>query len=537
MKKIIFIICVLFVTAGCESILKEESLTILTPGQFYKTKQGMESLVKSCYSYMKDISCGNSSTQMLSLTTKGTDIFQDAGTGFPFDDYTLTASRAELQRLWDNNYKAINACNYVTSYMDKVEGMDEATKKVRLAEARFLRAYYYYLLVMNFGPVHLSLEATEGVETEANRTPVAQVFDAILADLDYAVQNLPAKQTDYGRIDVYGAKHFYTIVLMSDERSSQAHYQKAADYAVSVIKESSYALMPSRFDVFNENFNKNKEVIWAVQTPENEALATGGNQMHLMFISRYELGIPGIVRSTEYGRPYRVVRPTQFMLDLYDEKIDTRYQAYWKDTWIANVAAPAKGINVGDTALHYPKYAWSKEKIQSKKFMVFNPEFSTSYGTGFNRVNGTYFPSLIKFIDTKRASMNETRGTRDWFVFRLAETYLLASEAYLKLGDKTKAAEYMNVLRKASAYPGKEALMEVKPDQMTIDFILDERGRELCGEHQRWIDLKRTGKLIERVSKYNQFAKIMKPEHLLRPIPQSQIDRTSNKYEQNPGYN
>jgi hypothetical protein len=225
------------------------------------------------------------------------------------------------------------------------------------------------------------------------------------------------------------------------------------------------------------------------------------------------------------------------MLDLYDEKIDTRYSAYWKDTWISNIDAPNNGIFVGDTALHYPKYAWSKEKILTKKYLIFNPEFSENLGGNFKRVNGTYFPSLIKFIDTKRPSMNEMRGTRDWIVFRLAETYLLASEAYVRLNDKTKAAQYMNVLRKASAYPGKESDMEVTPAQMTMDFVLDESAREMCGEMWRWIDLKRTGKLIERVSAHNQFAKNMKPEHLLRPIPQSQIDRTSNEYPQNPGYN
>lgn len=538
MKKLIYILLVLIVSAtGCEQILKEDPKTILTPGQFYKTKQGMESLVKACYSYLKDITCGNSSLQMLALTAKGTDIFMDAGTGTPFDDYTITPSRNELQRLWDNNYKAINACNYVTRYMPEVTGMDEAQKNIRLAEARFLRAYYYYWLVMNYGPVHFTLEATEGVQTEANRTPVNDIFDAIIADLEFAVQNLPTKQNDYGRIDVYGAKHFYSKVLMSDERSSTAQYQKAADLTLSIINESSYGLLAKRADVFNHDNQKNKEIIWAVQTPEDESLATGGNQMHLHFISRYELGIPGMTRSIEYGRPYRVVRPTQFMLNLYDEKIDTRYSTYWKDMWIANVNAPAKGIKIGDTALYYPKYALTKEQIQARKYMVFNPENSTNYGTGFNRVNGTYFPSLIKFIDTKRPSMNETRGTRDWFVFRVAETYLLLSEAYVRLGDKDKAAQYINVLRRACAYPGKEADMEVQPSQVTMDFILDESARELCGEHTRWIDLKRTGKLIERVSAHNPFAKNMKPEHLLRPIPQSQIDRTSNEYPQNPGYN
>jgi starch-binding outer membrane protein, SusD/RagB family len=537
MKKIIFFFTIVVFLTSCTDILLEEPQTILTPSGFYKTKNGMESLVKSCYSYMKEITCGGPSANNLKIMEVGTDIFTDAGTGVPYDDYTITASRNEIKGLWDNSYKAINACNYVTTFIDDVEDMDEARKKVVLAEARFLRAFYYYQLVMHFGPVHLSLDATVGVETEANRTPEDQIFDAIKADLEYAVENLPGKQSNYGRIDLYGAKHFFSKVLMSDKRSGTTEFQKAADLATSVINESGYGLVASRFDVHNENNPKNKEIIWSVQIPEDEALATGGNQIHLHFLSRYELNVPGITRSTEYGRPFRVLRPTKFMLDLYDEKIDTRYSAYWKDTWISNINAPNNGIFVGDTALHYPKYAWSKEKILSKKYLIFNPEFSENFGGNFKRVNGTYYPSLIKFIDTKRPSMNEMRGTRDWIVFRLAETYLLASEAYVRLNDKTKAAQYMNVLRKASAYPGKESDMEVTPAQMTMDFVLDESAREMCGEMWRWIDLKRTGKLIERVSAHNQFAKNMKPEHLLRPIPQSQIDRTSNEYPQNPGYN
>ena len=130
------------------------------------------------------------------------------------------------------------------------------------------------------------------------------------------------------------------------------------------------------------------------------------------------------------------------------------------------------------------------------------------------------------------------RGSRDWVVLRLAETYLFASEAYMKAGDMDKAVEYMNVLRRASALPGKETEMEITAADLDIDFILDERGRELCGELWRWFDLGRTNKLYERITKYNNLAAgKMQEYHQLRPIPQSQIDRTSNEYPQNPGYN
>ena len=82
--------------------------------------------------------------------------------------------------------------------------------------------------------------------------------------------------------------------------------------------------------------------------------------------------------------------------------------------------------------------------------------------------------------------------------------------------------------------------MEIKPEQLTLDFILDERARELGGEQQRWFDLKRTDKLLERVKAYNPDAKVnIKEHHLLRPIPQTQLDAliTKDEFGQNAGYN
>lgn len=82
--------------------------------------------------------------------------------------------------------------------------------------------------------------------------------------------------------------------------------------------------------------------------------------------------------------------------------------------------------------------------------------------------------------------------------------------------------------------------MEVAAADMNLDFILDERARELSGELTRWTDLVRTGKLLERVNKYNPVAKLnIKDFHILRPIPQDQIDRTKGgaaSFPQNTGY-
>jgi hypothetical protein len=122
-------------------------------------------------------------------------------------------------------------------------------------------------------------------------------------------------------------------------------------------------------------------------------------------------------------------------------------------------------------------------------------------------------------------------------MMRLAETYLIASEAYMRAGDMVNAVNYMNILRRAAAFPGQEAEMEITAADLNIDFILDERARELCGEFQNRNDLVRTGKFFERVNAHNPDATgNVKPFHIYRPIPQIQIDRASNQYAQNEGY-
>ena len=128
---------------------------------------------------------------------------------------------------------------------------------------------------------------------------------------------------------------------------------------------------------------------------------------------------------------------------------------------------------------------------------------------------------------------------------RLGEAYLIAAEAYLMQNDKTNAAKMIKTLRSrpGTIKPGFEADMAVSENDMTIDFILDERARELAGEYVRWTDLKRTHKLIEYVKAYQedpvQASNLQGPDgkyKILRPIPQKAIDLNKAEIQQNPGY-
>jgi hypothetical protein len=138
---------------------------------------------------------------------------------------------------------------------------------------------------------------------------------------------------------------------------------------------------------------------------------------------------------------------------------------------------------------------------------------------------------------------------RPYILFRFAECYLICAEAAIKGGATTAdAAAMINVLRTRAAlkdrqtpaeYAAAVVAQQVTPAQMTIDFLLDERTRELFAEDCRWWDLSRTQKLVQRVQQYNaEAAAGVQPFNMLRPIPQSQIDLVTEgpPYPQNPGY-
>jgi len=149
------------------------------------------------------------------------------------------------------------------------------------------------------------------------------------------------------------------------------------------------------------------------------------------------------------------------------------------------------------------------------------------------------WPNMQKHYDALRSSINAPDGRRDFPVLRLGEMYLIAAEAAFMQSKNGVAADRINTLRERAIIPGKEAEMLVLESDIDLDFILDERARELGGEMHRWYDLKRTGKLLERVRLYNSEAAVnIKDMHLVRPLPQTQIDRVTNPgdFLQNPGY-
>lgn len=376
-----------------------------------------------------------------------------------------------------------------------------------------------------------------------------------------------------------------------------ADFDAAVAYADKII--DAYPLAANYSDLFPKRSNnplaqytgaqndKNAEIIFAVQynsdvlTNKTDAAFTvdpaGGNDLHSKFGPSGE-AFPGSKgRTTDYNRCLGVHQVTTAAYRMFDPDNDTRYAHVFVSTGYAITAVtnfkplplskPTLTFNIkaGDTVIicrpwNNPATALTDRGIDvggTKNYSVVNTD---EYGGGYPIDNSglpVQAPLMWKFWQPGIA-YGDAFGTFNECIFRSAEAYLIAAEAIVKggKGGKLGTADvyYNKVLDRAlGTKKGTDPKCAAAPEDqksltaasyratatnVTIDLILDERARELMGEYSRWFDLKRTGKLVERIKKYNPWTKgqVISDKHNLRPIPQAEIDLSFPAISQNPGY-
>lgn len=568
MKNKIYLLTLLmiaFVSQSCEDYLTEDLVSDVSASSYYTTASGFEDAVKATYSWMKVF---YGPERGFTMSVFGTDTYTNGADGghksFNRYDGAFDATESYVRDAWGDFFKGINQANAV---INRAEGLDiaEADKTSRIAEVRFLRAYYYFILTSHYGDVHLSLEETEGIEVEANRTSVADIYNqAIIPDLEFAIANLPAAQSDFGRATKPAAEFLLGKVLLRRSYKSFAEGNdagRAEGLFNNVINNYDFDLVDDFLDLFTIGNEQNSEIIWSVQNSKSqvdEGVDGEGHRGHLYFLMQYD-NRAGMQRDITNGRPWKRFRPTVYTLGLWDRSIDTRYDKTFKHAFLANneptiptwTSEEASAGHVESGLVGQPKYAlgdtaifipgpqfddnWSDDRIAKTRYAVytFRNEYCPDCGPNQERI----FPPLNKWIDNTRPDRQKTQGQKDFILMRLADAYLLSAEAKLQQGNTAGAAEDINVVRRRSAVPGQESAIEISGGDVDLDFMLDERGRELVGEAHRWMDLTRTNTLVDRVQRYNlQGGPNIKDYHSLRPIPQSQLDRTLGGYAQNPGY-
>lgn len=508
------------------------------------TPEGIEAATNGTYTYNQKL---YGKEQGYALLEMGTDIWTggansgNSGTNGIYPQPTLMNYQGLISdnvwvksNLWQPCYAGINLVNTALKNIGTA-GVEATKAPILEAELRFMRAWYYWHLVESFGDIPFTLEPTESIVTIANRTPVDQVYEQIFSDLQYAVDNAPSSNTDYGKITKPIAEAFSARVYLTRGR-----YEEALTYAQHVMNNYGYSLMPNYADLWKMDNEKNGEIIWGLNYSTNLEFNDGSNVGHSMYLMEYDTQ-PGMLRDVANGFPNVRYMPTKFLLNLFDETKDARFNSSFKTTWFCNETDAAKrpeGMTLGDTAIFCSKYAINSEARAGKIYKIY--DINDVYRPDGTPADRFHYISLKKFEDPTRASAAETESARDVFLIRLPEMYFIAAEAEMQRGNNSAAAGYINTIRERAAInSANRQEMDIAASMITLDFILDERAREFAGEQLRWFDLKRTNKLLERVQLHNPDAKsFIKDFHMIRPIPQSELDAVTNKdtFKQNPGY-
>ena len=537
----------LAITASCSKFLEEDMRSSFTPETIYASTLGFEvgsaglySIARSEYNtwgeegaFIHNGACPYEALQV------GTDLCdaKPGGDGslIPFAQLTLNPQTQFVKTYWQWAYNLIGSANELLIYAAKNTNWDKPSDKaVFTAEARFFRAYAYRYLIYLYGDVPWVETIQNPFVLSFTRTPRSEVLGHIIDDFKYASENLPENPDGVkdGKLTRWAAYHY-----LSEMYLLQKDYQKAHDAAQAVIDSKMFELTTAHYgvnkkgtiagdpysDMFLENNQNrsagNKEAVWVMQfqyeyqkagggTPSDDWTRRAWNPMYF--------NINGFTLSEEYGgRGLAQIIPMK----------------WWMGT---------NGTNATDDSENgiFDNGDMRNSEYNIKRTWLYNNEAEKSlYGKQCNITDatwsqGTLFPAITKFFYGKKDNLSMTGGYKDRMRIRLPETYFLLAEACLGLNDAQGAADAVNVVRRRAKVPNVDAV------NMDLDFLLDERIRELCGEEVRRFTLIRTGKLIERVKKYNAAQKdIIKEQFLLWPIPQTIIDANRDvEFPQNPGY-
>ncbi|MCM4167119.1 hypothetical protein KCTC52924_02696 [Arenibacter antarcticus] len=517
-------------------------------------------------------------------------------------DINFGAGYEPLELLWNLLYREINRANTVVDRSENVQGMEDGLKAVRVAEAKVLRSLALFYAVQQWGDIPMPLNETKASNKEVVKIAAAQVYTQIITDLTEAESILPAKASDYGRVTKGTAQFILARVYLTrgwnfnnSLGGSNADFDMALDFADKVI--ANYPLATNYSDLFpkrNENplmetenpstqNAENNEIVFAIQFNTDDLTNGGddtnsnaviGNDYHSIFGGGAD-DVPGsIARSSAYNRYQSHFNTTPGIYRLFDPEIDTRYNHNFLGKLYAlkkvsgfkptNSSDPID-INKGDVVVEFRPWNNPATSLAERGLDVGGTlPYAVINTDQFGRI------TVSKYHDSYKAPMmwkfwepgipyGDALGTFDFALFRSAEAYLIAAEALVKGasgGNLGSADVYYNAIvdRALGANAGADPLQASNPEDVSsltsksyrataatidIDMILDERARELMGEYVRWYDLKRTGKLIERATKYNPWTAAsgsLDAHHLLRPIPQQEIDLSSNNLGQNPGY-
>ena len=400
------------------------------------------------------------------------------------DNMTHTPVNQQLRDIWGWMFAGVNRANYILEFQDKI---DFSGKDQIIAQARFLRAYYYFELVKWFGDVPLAVDQRLlfGDQFNVDRTPRAEVYAQIEQDLIFAAETLPATQAEEGRITSGAAR-----ALLGKAYLYQDKFTEAAN-ALDQVIAGPYDLVDDYSTIFELEGENNIESVFEVQYTDKEGAGFGCLQCSEGNVA---VGFNGIRNYSgplfDSGFSFNV--PVQEAYDAF-EPGDSR-----RDIAILNIEefAAANGATYNEGHEH----------------------------TGF--YNRKY---IARKGDANLGDANLT-NPNNYRSIRFADVLLMAAEAHNRKANPNDALarQYLNRVRRR-AFGDTDHDIAASGATLT-DFIYDERRLELVGEGHRFFDLVRTGRAAQNIPGFTP------NKNELFPIPTIEIQLAGNRWEQNQGY-
>jgi tetratricopeptide (TPR) repeat protein len=503
-KIISTLIFMMGVTFSCSDDFVNVESSAENSEDYFNTAQDYENALVGAYdllqsTYLNAMLGEIASDNTLSGGESATDVigFQE------IDNMTHTPLNAQLRNIWGWMFSGVNRANFILEFKDKTEF---SGKKAVLAQARFLRAYYYFELVKWFGDVPLIVDKRFqfGSQFDVDRTPKAEVFAQMELDLIYAAANLPDVQVEVGRITKGAAQ-----ALLGKAYLYQDKFDKAAEVLDNLVATGPYFLVEDYSTIFeNEGENIKGESVFEVQYTELEGAGFGCLQCSEGNVA---VGFSGVRNYTgpDFTSGFSFNVPVQEVVDAFEDG-DLRKEVAILDIqkWAADTGA--------------------------------------TFGTGYEDTG--YFNR--KYIPRTRGT--DAQGDRNltnpnnYRAIRFADVLLMAAEAHNRsttAPNDVQAQAYLNLVRKRAF--GNTSYNITVTGSLLTEAIYKERRIELVGEGHRFFDLVRTGKAKEEIENNvdtttdgkTEMAKTFQiGKHEVFPIPSIEIQLTGNRWKQNPGY-
>ncbi|WP_256007450.1 RagB/SusD family nutrient uptake outer membrane protein [Pedobacter deserti] len=542
--------------SGCKrEFLNPEPLSFYEPSATFTTLSGLMSAQAICDRHLK-LYWATDHNEMLTLGTEY--IFSDLMVASATDKRNMLADVANMLTptsetsyqnidrtnsiwyFWEETYKGIMYANTIIQYADKVEGLDENTKNEYVGRAYFHRAFRYMALTFQFGDVPLVTKLLEVPKQNYRSTKQEAILKMITRDMELAVQWVP----DQSAMSLVGMVNKGACrMLLAKCYLALGEYEKAKEQTDILIDQSGYSLMTNTFGTFNDGgepltWKITRNVVWDLHRPENKLI--GANREVIMGVPNrgasaesfvqmltmrilYPFVFDNRIQTTDgkqalmnirrnssdynatydymraFGRGIATFRPTHFST-----------HTLWKVNGVMDATDLRHSAESGNWVRMEDYRVNNKASVDfGKPLRLYHPTSgkllcSDTIRRWFDVPHYKFFlddpvnEANIAGSDGLRGATNGSNA--DWYVYRLAEAYLLRAEAkyYINPADPS-IAEDLNIIRRRAK------CTQLYTGAVSIGDIMNERARELYWEEWRNVELTRVSLCLARSGKPDEW--------------------------------